>query len=214
MKRREWCGEMWTRSILLNEHSIWVAIKIVLVVFGVFVNFPLVGGDKNGTVKAQNGEFGSESTECVKRVESLVREVFTKEGVKEEIAKSNLQEIRRLRDEGCVAAIYGLMHFYMAGVGGVEKDYEEAVSLTREAAERGYAGAQFQLGLFYRKGVARVPHDVTEAIKWYRRSARQGNRPAMKELVEIFRVGEGSVNKNEKEVRKWEKKLEKNSSSR
>ena len=87
--------------------------------------------------------------------------------------------------------------FYEYGIGGVERDTDEAVRLWKKAAELGDKEAPYILGNMYYNGVY-VEQDRKEAIRWYRMSAQRLNKNAIKRMKEL---GEWIFSDNENE--KW-----------
>jgi TPR repeat protein len=62
---------------------------------------------------------------------------------------------------------------YLRGKGGVERNYEEALSWLQKAADHGNARGQAFLGIMYDEGDG-VPQNYKLALQWYQKSADQG----------------------------------------
>jgi TPR repeat protein len=114
--------------------------------------------------------------------------------------ESNIDEIRKLADQGLAEAQYALGFLYDNGR-GVPKNDAEAMKWFRKAADQGNAKAQYALGLGYFIGKG-VPKDDAEAMKWFRKAADQGNAKAQYNLGVGYYNGEG-VPKNYIEAYIW-----------
>lgn len=79
---------------------------------------------------------------------------------------------------------------YYNGIGGVRKDYAQAVSWFRKSAEQGYSNAQGMLGLAYASGHG-VAKDYKMAVYWYQKAANQGNGAALNNLGVLYKTGKG-----------------------
>ena len=77
----------------------------------------------------------------------------------------------------------GLM--YYNGIGGVQKNYLEAVKWYTKSANQGIAGAQFTLASMYDRGQG-VPQNYLEAVKWYTKAASQGYAHAQNNLAFMY----------------------------
>jgi TPR repeat protein len=77
---------------------------------------------------------------------------------------------------------------YKDGIGGVARNYAEAVRLFGLAAAQGHVEAQFRLGCMFDSGVAQ---DTAEAIRWFRLAAEQGHVEAQFILGCMFGEGHG-----------------------
>ena len=77
-----------------------------------------------------------------------------------------------------------LANFYEYGIGGVERDTDEAVRLWKKAAELGDKEAPFILGNLYYDGIY-VEQNKKEAVLWYRMSAQRLNKNAIKRMQEL-----------------------------
>jgi TPR repeat protein len=88
---------------------------------------------------------------------------------------------------------------YYKGLGGLTRDYHEAVRLWRFAADQGLAEAQARLGRMHRKGLGGLPKDDHEAVRLFRLAADRGNASAQCNLGFMYANGRG-VAKDEREA--------------
>ena len=82
---------------------------------------------------------------------------------------------------GVAAAQHDLAALYVAGTGGVPRDYGRAVFWFTKSAEKGMANAHYNLGVMYQQGLG-VPQDAAAALSWYERAAQLGHPEAMYNL--------------------------------
>lgn len=82
---------------------------------------------------------------------------------------------------GVAAAQHDLAALYVAGTGGVQRDYGRAVFWFTKSAEKGIANAHYNLGVMYQQGLG-VPQDASAALGWYERAAQLGHPEAMYNL--------------------------------
>lgn len=82
---------------------------------------------------------------------------------------------------GVAAAQHDLAALYVAGTGGVTRDYGRAVFWFTKSAEKGMANAHYNLGVMYQQGLG-VPQDAAAALGWYERAAQLGHPEAMYNL--------------------------------
>lgn len=82
---------------------------------------------------------------------------------------------------GVAAAQHDLAALYVAGTGGVPRDYGRAVFWFTKSAEKGMANAHYNLGVMYQQGLG-VPQDASAALGWYERAAQLGHPEAMYNL--------------------------------
>lgn len=82
---------------------------------------------------------------------------------------------------GVAAAQHDLAALYVAGTGGVQRDYGRAVFWFTKSAEKGMANAHYNLGVMYQQGLG-VPQDAAAALGWYERAAQLGHPEAMYNL--------------------------------
>lgn len=82
---------------------------------------------------------------------------------------------------GVAAAQHDLAALYVAGTGGVPRDYGRAVFWFTKSAEKGMANAHYNLGVMYQQGLG-VPQDAAAALGWYERAAQLGHPEAMYNL--------------------------------
>jgi len=106
------------------------------------------------------------------------------------VAAEDLQTLRKQAEAGDVVAQYNLGVMYVAGGGGVPKDYAETVKWWRKAAEQGHAEAQNRLGGMYDFGTG-VPEDYAGAVKWFRKAAEQGYASAQYNIGSAYYNGRG-----------------------
>ena len=127
-------------------------------------------------------------------------------------ANIGLKLYRIAADQGNIEAFNKLGDIYKDGLGGITKDYAEAVKWFSKAARLRNAHAQLKLGDIYKEGRYGVPQNYKEAVKWYRLASAQNDAFALRNLGEMYENGYG-VPKNLKEaVRLYElsaKKLQK-----
>ena len=90
---------------------------------------------------------------------------------------------------------------YKYGLGGVEKDEEEAVVWYRKLADKGSLWGEYSLGDCFREG-AGVAQNYEKAFYWYKKAAEQGDGAAQYRMAKCYLEGNG-VEKNEKESFKW-----------
>jgi uncharacterized protein len=90
----------------------------------------------------------------------------------------DMQRLKKLAEQGDVAAQYSLGVCYQQGA-GVAKNEREAVRFFRLAAEQGDADAQYGLGMCYHRGTG-VAKDKREAIRFFQLAADQGDAGARK----------------------------------
>ncbi len=115
-------------------------------------------------------------------------------------AGPNVEELRKLAEQGDAAAEFNLGMCYERGE-GVAKDQEQAVKWYAHAAEQGHVWAQFRLGICYADG-AGVAKDQEEAVKWYTRAAEQEHALAQTLLGACYANGSG-VAEDQEEAVKW-----------
>lgn len=108
---------------------------------------------------------------------------------------------RPLAAQGNAEAQYFLGMAHTKGLGGVEKDYAEAVKWFRLAAAQRYMKAQYYLGVLYGTGDG-VTKDDAEAAKWWLLAAAQGHVVAQWFLGGAYSRGEG-VAQDYAESAKW-----------
>ncbi len=82
---------------------------------------------------------------------------------------------------GVSAAQHDLAALYVAGTGGVARDYGRAVFWFTKSAEKGMANAHYNLGVMYQQGLG-VPQDAAAALGWYEKAAQLGHPEAMYNL--------------------------------
>lgn len=115
--------------------------------------------------------------------------------------KTALSKYQPLAEQGNADAQYFLGMAYSKGLGGVDKDYAEAVKWFRLAATQGHIRAQYFLGVLYSTGDGVTKNDA-EAVKWFRFAATQGHAMAQYFLGAAYCYGEG-VAQDCAEAAKW-----------
>jgi uncharacterized protein len=103
--------------------------------------------------------------------------------------EATAQEVRKLAEEGNVAAQNRLGLFYQVGK-GVTQNYGQAKRWFEEAAKQGHAEAQINLGSLYLRGDA-PPQSPQMALFWFSRAAEQGVVPAFAKLGQMYQEGQG-----------------------
>ena len=95
--------------------------------------------------------------------------------------------------------LLGVMHEYE--MGGVPKDWGEALRLYRLAGAGGDVIAQTRLGQIYHSGEG-APRDYAESVRWYRAAAAQGQPEAQARLARMYYRGDG-VARDYVEAYRW-----------
>jgi TPR repeat protein len=89
--------------------------------------------------------------------------------------------LRYLRESAAREDIYGYNNMglvYAQGLGGVEKDYQQAYDWFLKAAEGGHPNAAANIGRLYQNGLIGGSPDYAEAVKWFDRSFARGDGSA------------------------------------
>ena len=123
---------------------------------------------------------------------SIFKKIFTHREEPEEI-----KNLRLKAEQGDREAQYELGYIYRDGTNGVEKDTEEAIKWSTEAANRGHLKAQNNLGCLL------LNEEPNQGVEWIRTAAEQGYVKAQCNLGYIYRDGKGNVKKNTQEAAKW-----------
>ena len=89
----------------------------------------------------------------------------------------NLDELKKLAEEGVPEAQYNLSLIYSLGK-EVPKDHQVAIKWYQLAAEQGFARAHNDLGFMYGNGKG-VPQDFIRAHMWWNLAASSGNKKAI-----------------------------------
>ncbi|MEZ8613482.1 DarT ssDNA thymidine ADP-ribosyltransferase family protein [Vibrio sp. 10N.239.311.D11] len=84
-------------------------------------------------------------------------------------------------------AAYSLASLYGEGLGGVEKDLDQSISLIRLAATSGQPQAQYELAELCMSGEV-IEKNVQEAHSWFRSAASQGHQRATNRLDELTKA--------------------------
>jgi TPR repeat protein len=114
--------------------------------------------------------------------------------------KLEIEQIRRLAEQGDVIAQARLGYRYYAGE-GVEQSYTEAEKWFRKSAVQGDSYAQYNLAVMHAFGEG-IPQNMNEAVVWYRRAAEQDHPVAQYSLGFCYAFGEG-VPRDEKTAAEW-----------
>lgn len=108
--------------------------------------------------------------------------------------------VRPCAEQGIAGAQTELGLMYGYGLGGIPRDFAEALRWWLLGAEQGNVRAQIWLGFSYRHGLG-VPRDSAEAYRWYRLAAEQGDAHAQITVGGMHRTGEGVPQDNAEWVR-------------
>jgi TPR repeat protein len=106
----------------------------------------------------------------------------------------------RASDLGYAAARANLGAFYAMGRGGLERDDDEALRLSRLAAEQGDAFGYNNLGFLYEMGRGGLPGDDREAARHYKLAADNGDSWGQYNLGRFYRAGRGGLTANDREA--------------
>ncbi|MCL2798807.1 MAG: sel1 repeat family protein [Endomicrobia bacterium] len=120
--------------------------------------------------------------------------------------KKELEDTKKLAEQGNVAAQYNLGTCYYTGRLGVKQDYQEALKWYKKAAEQNDAeaqnaivAAQRQVGTMYY-----MTQDYQEALKWYKKAAEQNDAESQFALSGMYYMGLG-VKQDYQESIRWTK---------
>ncbi|MBL8713673.1 MAG: SEL1-like repeat protein [Alphaproteobacteria bacterium] len=100
---------------------------------------------------------------------------------RDQLLPKSYQTLETRAFAGVAAAQHDLAALYVAGTGGVPRDYGRAVFWFTKSAEKGMANAHYNLGVMYQQGLG-VPQDAAAALSWYERAAQLGHPEAMYNL--------------------------------
>ncbi len=100
---------------------------------------------------------------------------------RDQLLPATYQTLESRAFAGVSAAQHDLAALYVAGTGGVPRDYGRAVFWFTKSAEKGMANAHYNLGVMYQQGLG-VPQDAAAALSWYERAAQLGHPEAMYNL--------------------------------
>lgn len=90
----------------------------------------------------------------------------------------DLDALRKAAANGYASAQNYLAVMYSKGIGGVEKDEEQALAWHEKAAENQHEGSMFDLGKIYENGDG-VKKSAVEAYKWFSLSMAAGYDKAL-----------------------------------
>ena len=116
-------------------------------------------------------------------------------------AARSLELARESSGKGSRYGQHVLGKLHQCGVGGVARDYAQALALYRLAAAQNLDEAQCSLGRMYYNGFG-VAQDDAEALRLMQLAAAQGNPLALFMVASCHRHGRG-VRKNEAEAIRW-----------
>ena len=117
------------------------------------------------------------------------------------VAAVPIDDLRKSAESGDEKSMFILGEQYKYGIGGLEKDEEEAVIWYRKLADKGSPWGQYALGDCFREGSG-VAQNYEKAVYWYKKAAEQGDGSAQYRLARCYLDGQG-VEKNEQESFKW-----------
>ena len=80
---------------------------------------------------------------------------------------------------------------YFHGLGGVDKDYEQAMNYFIKALDAGSIKAMNEIGFMYQYGYG-VTKNKSEAVKWYKRGVELGDTYSMNSLADCLLKGIGT----------------------
>jgi TPR repeat protein len=114
--------------------------------------------------------------------------------------KIDIEEMRKLAEEGDAQAQVNMGIMYHNG-DGVPEDHAEEARWYVKAAEQGDTLAMLFLGMMYSEGGC-MPRDDKEAIRWYMKGAQQGDSDVQFDLGMMYWQGHG-VAVDRVEAYKW-----------
>jgi TPR repeat protein/ABC-type uncharacterized transport system substrate-binding protein len=103
-------------------------------------------------------------------------------------------------DLGYAAARASLGSFYAIGRGGLARNDDEALRLSRLAAEQGDAFGYNNLGFFYATGRGGLPKDDSEAFRYYKLAADNGDSWGQYSLGRFYETARGGLTANDREA--------------
>jgi TPR repeat protein len=107
-----------------------------------------------------------------------------------ELAKLDLLSLQKLAEAGDPVAQDALGGRYRQGVGGVVRDYAQAMAWFLKAAQQGNPIAQSNVGSMYHDGQG-VPRDYATALSFFRKAADQGSPSAQSNIGFMYQNGQG-----------------------
>jgi TPR repeat protein len=129
-----------------------------------------------------------------KEARSLWRSKIGWQLTREELTRI-LADVSKAADMGDWGARALLAHFYLYGLGSLEKNHvldadpEKAVEIQRLAARAGQPWGLYDLGVAYEYGYGGVPYDKDLAWAYYLRAAQLGSPEAQMALASAYRGG-------------------------
>jgi TPR repeat protein len=97
---------------------------------------------------------------------------------------------RKSADLGHSGGFYKVGSYYMKGLGGIEKNFQEGVRYYHLAVEKDNSDAMNSLGIAYLDGLG-VDKDPQKAITYYKMGTEKGNGYAAFNLATCYRYGKG-----------------------
>jgi TPR repeat protein len=97
---------------------------------------------------------------------------------------------------------------FVNGIGGVGRDFTEAVKWFRKAAEKGHVPSQYNMAISYKQGTG-VPQDERQATYWWEKAAEQGLPIAQYNTAISYRDGLG-VQQDSSRAQYWFEQAAKN----
>lgn len=97
---------------------------------------------------------------------------------------------------------------FIHGIGGVKRDFAEAVKWYRKAAEKGHVPSQYNMAISYKQGTG-VPQDERQATYWWEKAAEQGLPIAQYNTAISYRDGLG-VQQDSSRAQYWFEQAAKN----
>jgi len=97
-------------------------------------------------------------------------------------------------------------YMYEKGLGGLPRDYNQAVNWYRKGAEAGDPSGMNALGIMYENGWGGLPKDEVQAASWYRKGALAGNPRGMTNLGHMYQHGLGGLPQDYGEAVSWYRK--------
>ena len=124
-------------------------------------------------------------------------------GIAEDKVKA-FELFRKVAEQGNSQAQNWVGGYLQEGLGGIDKNEQEAIIWFGKAAEQGLADAQYNLANCLSNSPAY--ENKLQAYQWYKKSAEQGCAAAQNMVGLYLSNGWDNVTKNEKEAVKWFKK--------
>ena len=94
-------------------------------------------------------------------------------------------KLKKLAQEGDMYANFILGAYHNYGIGGVTKDFSQAIKYIEESAKLGHSGACYDMGKFYLEG--RGVEKDKEKAREYLEKAQKGGSVRAKEILKELR---------------------------